>query len=247
MRTLLVRFLLLFLLLGTGSGLLSARTYLVSVGVSDYSKYPGKCNNLRLPVKDAKDVANLYAGNTSVDYALLLDSKATRSRILKAIKKVFVNAGADDAIVFYFSGHGYAGGFCAYDGMLSFSDVRKAMSVSKCPTKMIFADTCQSGGMRAEAQSSASVSSAAKKANVMLFLSSRTDENSQERRDMDNGVFTTYLLEGLGGSADANGNRRITARELFDYVSQSVIKATGGKQHPVMWGNFSNNMIVMIW
>lgn len=248
MRNSFVKHLLLVLLICAGAFSLSARTYLVSVGISDYSQFPGKADYLRLPIKDAKDVADLYAANTDVDYALLLDSKATRSRILKAIKKVYAKAGADDAVVFYVSGHGYPGGFCAYDGRLSFAEVRKAMAVSKCPVKMIFADTCHSGGMRAEAQATSSAATAAaKKANVMLFLSSRTNENSIERPSMDNGMFTTYLLEGLRGSADANGNRRITARELYDYVSKKVVSDSRGEQHPVMWGNFSDNMIVMFW
>lgn len=244
MRKLLVRLLLLLVLLNV-AGVVSARVYLVSAGVSDYSKFPGRANNLNLPVKDAKDVADLYASKTSVDYALLLNSEATKSRILKAMKKVFAMAGPNDAVVFYFSGHGYPGGFCAYDGKLSFAEVRKAMALSKCKSKMIFADTCQSGGMRAEAESTNSATAAAKKGSVMLFLSSRTNENSIERPTMSNGLFTAFLLAGLRGSADANGNGRITAKEIFDYVSKKVIEESSGKQHPVMWGNFNNNMIVM--
>jgi len=49
------------------------------------------------------------------------------------------------------------------------------------------------------------------------------------------------------GNADANRNRIITAKELFDFVYSGVIQISGGKQHPVMWGNFSDNMTVMKW
>jgi uncharacterized caspase-like protein len=82
---------------------------------------------------------------------------------------------------------------------------------------------------------------------VMFFLSSRSGEPSQEIITMKNGVFTTYLLQGLRGSADVNRDRVITARELFDYVSAAVASATQGRQHPVMWGTFSNDMPIMVW
>ncbi|MCM1111336.1 MAG: caspase family protein [Clostridium sp.] len=225
----------------------NARTYLVSVGIADYSGFPQKVNNLRLTTKDAQTIVDLYSNNTSVDYSILLDEKATKDRIIRAIKKVFNKASANDVVVFFFSGHGYPGGFCAYDGNLGYDEVRKAMSESKCKNKMMFVDACRSGGMRVDETAAQGAITAAKQANVMLFLSSRNNENSIERRDMANGFFTTYLQKGLKGGADSDKNRVITAKELFDYVHKGVSKISDGMQHPVMWGNFSDNMIVMKW
>ena len=96
-------------------------------------------------------------------------------------------------------------------------------------------------------QHSQSSVNSAKKAQVMLFLSSRSDEVSREIPSMQNGFFTTYLQKGLRGNADANRDRTITAKELFDFVSEGVIKISNGKQHPVMWGKFPDNMPVMVW
>ncbi len=225
----------------------NARTYLVSVGITDYSGFPQKMNNLRLTAKDAQTIVDLYSKNTSVDYSILLNDKATKSRILKAIKKVFNSASENDIVVFFFSGHGYPGGFCASDGNLGYDEVRKAMSESMSKNKMMFVDACRSGGMRVDDTSAQGAIASAKKANVMLFLSSRNDENSIERRDMKNGFFTTYLQKGLRGNADSNRDRVITAKELFDFVHNGVSKVSGGKQHPVMWGNFNDNMTVMKW
>lgn len=239
-----VLFTLIFLSLSLG---LSAKTYLVSVGIGDYSKFPSELNNLRLTVNDAKTIANLYAKNTSVDYSLLTDSKATKANIVKAIKKVFNQAGPDDIVVFFFSGHGYPGGFCAYDGNITYADVRNAMAASKSKNKMMFVDACRSGGMRVNESSSQGAITAAKNANVMLFLSSRNTENSQENLVMKNGYFTTYLEKGLRGNADSDRNKVITAKELFNFVSEGVTRLSEGAQHPVMWGNFSDNMPVMVW
>lgn len=225
----------------------NARTYLVSVGIADYSGFPSKLSNLSLTTNDAKAIAELYSNNTSVDYSLLLDEKATKVKILAAIKKVFGLAAKDDVVLFFFSGHGYPGGFCAYDGNLSYAEVRKAMAASKTENKMMFVDACRSGGMRVEKEAAQNAANAARKANVLLFLSSRNNENSIERRNMENGFFTTYLQKGLRGNADADKNRIITAKELFEFVHKGVSEISKGSQHPVMWGNFDDNMIVMKW
>ncbi len=225
---------------------LSARTYLVAVGVGDYSKYPQKVLNLNLPVADAKAVTEAYSKNTNVDYVLLLDEKATKSRISRAMKKVYSLAGKDDVVIFYFSGHGYPGGFCASDGKLPYSRIRAAMSESKCPNKIILADACHSGAMRVEANASGTaVNTEASKANVMMFLASRNTETSIEAEGMENGVFTTFLIGGMQGWADVDVNRIITARELFDFVHNGVKELTKDKQHPVMWGKFNDNMPVI--
>ena len=80
-----------------------------------------------------------------------------------------------------------------------------------------------------------------------FFLSSRNNETSIECTDMKNGFFTSCLQNGLRGRADANRDRIITAKELFDYVSKGVKRLSGDKQHPVMWGRFSDEMVVMKW
>ena len=64
---------------------------------------------------------------------------------------------------------------------------------------------------------------------------------------MKNGFFTTYLQKGLRGGADADKDRVITAKEIFDYVHTNVVELSKGKQHPVMWGKFSDDMPVMNW
>lgn len=246
MRNFLLRILFAATLLTLGSTL-QAKTYLVSVGIGDYSGYPMKVNNLSLTVNDARTMANLYASNTTVDYALLLDEKATKQRIVKAIDKVFSKAGKDDIVVFYFSGHGYPGGLCAYNGNITYKTIRDAMAKSKCENKMMFIDACRAGGMRVDNKKTNREVNSAKKSKVMLFLSARNNEDSIERSDMTNGLFTSFLAKGMKGYADANKDRTITAKELFEYVHTEVAKDSRQSQHPVMWGNFNNSMPVIKW
>lgn len=218
-----------------------SKVLLVSVGIGDY---PKPINKLNLPTKDAIAIQTLIDKNGDSGTAILLDQAATKSAIISEIHARFDHASTDDIIIFFFSGHGYKGGFVAYDGEMPYSMIREAMGTSKCKNKMIFADACFSGKMR---QGKRHVKEENSDSNVMLFLSSRDNETSIERRDMTNGFFTICLKDGLSGKADANRDRTITAKEIFDFVSKNVKKLSRDKQHPVMWGNFSNDMSVIRW
>lgn len=215
--------------------------YIFSVGVSDY---PGTGNDLVFPANDAKAMTRLYRKQGSKHIYLLTDNRATRSTILSKARELFSMAEKDDIVVFYFSGHGCPGGFVAYDQLLTYRDVKGLLSPCKAKNKMIFADACYAGDFRGK---SADKSRRDLTQSVMLFLSSRDNEVSYDGYSgMNNGIFTACLLSGLKGGADKNRDRVITARELFDAVSKGVTRLQP-RQHPVMWGNFDDNMSVMIW
>lgn len=236
-----LRLLLIILMLLPQVLLAKNKVHLVSVGISDY---PGTSSDLNLPANDARTIKWLYEKNSTTVTTILLNSEATRSAILNAIRTTFKYSSTDDIIIFFFSGHGYKGGFLAYDGQLSYEEVRSAMNESHCKNKMIFADACYSGKMR---QGNRPVKDEHRNSNVMLFLSSRDNETSIERRDMQNGFFTTCLVDALKGKADINQDRIITAQELFKYVSYHVRQLSDNRQHPVMWGHFPDNMPVLVW
>lgn len=66
-----------------------------------------------------------------------------------------------------------------------------------------------------------------------ILTSSDVNEVSQESAKWGNhGVFTWALLEGLKGKADLNGDKLITAGEIFQYTRANVQKATNFQQNP---------------
>lgn len=218
-----------------------SKVHIVAVGISDY---PGTANDLNLPVKDACSIKELIDRNNNAASILLINEEASKKNITSSIKELFRHASTDDIVIFFFSGHGYKGGFVAYDGYISYNEIRNAISITHCKNKMIFADACFSGKMR---QGKRKPSVESNNSNVMLFLSSRDNEVSIERKGMNNGFFTTCLIDGMKGKADINRDRTITARELFTYVSKNVKLISKNKQHPVMWGNFKDEMPVIQW
>ena len=216
-----------------------AKVYLVSVGIADY---PDTKNDLRISDNDAKTIAKVFNATKDASVSVLVNKDATQSALLSAMHTMFEDAGNDDAVILYFSGHGTPGAIVCHDGLLTYQHIFKMLKGCKATRKIIIADACYAGKMRTNNQQSASYNSQ----NVMLFLSSRTNETSQETR-YQNSLFTIFLDRGLRGGADVNKDRRITARELYDFVHKGVINASNNKQHPVMWGKFNNDMTVIKW
>ena len=102
---------------------------------------------------------------------------------------------------------------------------------------------CYSGGLTLKSNNNSRRKT--EKSSVMLYTSSRSNEVSWERMDMRNSFFISRVLEGFRGAADKNNDRKVTARELFNYVNPNVINDTGGRQHPQLWGRFDDSMVVV--
>ena len=218
---------------------LQAKTYLVCVGIADY---PGTENDLRISDNDAKTIAKVFSVAKQATVSILINEQATQSALLSTMHTSFMNANSEDIVILYFSGHGTPGALVCHDGLLTYQHIFKMLKGCKASRKVIIADACYAGKMRTSNQQTSSYNSQ----NVMLFLSSRTNEVSRESR-YKNSLFTIFLERGLRGGADTNRDRYITARELYDFVHKGVIEASGNKQHPVMWGKFDNNMTVINW
>ena len=218
---------------------LQAKVYLVSVGIADY---PGKENDLRISDNDAKTIAKVFQATKDASVNVLVNEAATQSALLSTMHTTFEDADYNDAVILYFSGHGTPGALVCYDGLLTYQHIFKMLKGCKATRKIIIADACYAGKMRTTRQQTDSYNNQ----NVMLFLSSRTNEPSQETQ-YKNSLFTIFLERGLRGGADKDKNRQITARELFDFVHKGVIEASGNRQHPVMWGKFDNDMTVIKW
>lgn len=225
----------------------SARVYAVCVGIDRYAKRG--VPPLHYATSDARSMAKFLSDNSSGNVTMVLGKNATRTTILRTIESVFGKAKADDTVIFYFSGHGLEGAMCTYDShspstLLTYRDLGKAMKRTRARTKLIIADTCHSGSGRIAKRSDARPQDIDGN-NIVLFLASRSKETANESLGMRGGLFTLSMLQGFRGAADKNGDRAITAREIFDYVSNRVVRLSRGRQHPVMWGKFSPNLVMI--
>ncbi|MFA6403771.1 MAG: caspase family protein [Salinivirgaceae bacterium] len=74
-----------------------------------------------------------------------------------------------------------------------------------------------------------------RRSGAIVFSSSKGGELSYERSDIENGLFTEYLMKALTTTeADKDGNGIVSTDELRQYVSEQAAKASGGLQHPTV-------------
>ncbi len=80
--------------------------------------------------------------------------------------------------------------------------------------------------------------------NIVGVTASSGSEVSWEISSLEHGVFTYYVIQGLGssssvGPAETSGNNSISAEEVYEYISPRVVEYMQGEQNPQMLDNYS--------
>lgn len=188
---------------------------------------------------------------------LLIDEDATHDNIITAMRSTFLKADENDVIMFYFSGHGLEGAFLSidYDGYnnkLEHTEITQLLKASRAKHKIVLADACHSGSILAaknnmsEALKRYYEAFEATQGGTALLMSSKGEEYSLEDGGLRSGIFSHFLVRGLKGEADSDGNEIITISELFKFIHKSVRRYTGNIQTPTLTGDYDSRMPVGI-
>jgi len=57
---------------------------------------------------------------------------------------------------------------------------------------------------------------------MVVFTATSGQKPSNNRDDLKHGIFTYYVLKGLGGAADVDSDRGVSVGELFRYIEREV-------------------------
>lgn len=226
--------------------------YYLGIGVAKYSQASLK---LKYAVKDVTDLERIFKQQQGKAYQkvitkTLTDHNATHDNIKHTIKTFFTNVQPGDVAILYVSGHGMntkqGYHFLSYDAhpeQLETTGVswKTFNSLDNIDAHvMLLADTCHAGNItgnrdwqqRAKADPRQFLRDA-NLHNVIIFASSSGADVSQENDDLQNGVFTEALIEGLSGkAADQDGIVDISL--LQRYVRKKVRQLTNGTQKPTI-------------
>ena len=146
---------------------------------------------------------------------------------------------------------------------ISKTDLEKMVSRYVSNRKIILiTDACHAGGIGMSSQlmafSSRSIQQrtfrllnklATSHDGLGILSASRANELSQEDSKWGggHGVFTYYLIRGLGGEADKSpSDGFVTLRELRDYLYDKVSASTSNLQTPELVGNYDPNLPIAI-
>ena len=244
----------------------AAKVWVVIIGIAEYDL---DILNLRFTKDDAYRMYAFYKsmeGGSLPDeqITLLLDIQATRSNVMQALT-TYTGAGKEDAIVFYFAGHGTPGNFLLHEfddeeeeeeeelsGLLKHDELNRVFIQSQAKYKYIIADACHSGSLAESSTQKKSEKRGAYRSfedsekGFVMMLSSMGKEVSVEHDGIRQGIFSYHLIKGMKGSADKNKDGIVSVIELFDFVDAEVKTATEGKQNPVLAGDYDDSLPVSV-
>jgi uncharacterized caspase-like protein/tetratricopeptide (TPR) repeat protein len=242
------------------------QSYALVVGISHYQNLPSSAQ-LNYPEVDAKSIystlISAQGGQFPAEHVhLLVGDQATRAGVLRELEQwLAATTTPNDRVVIYFAGHGFIsdgkGYLAPYDidlhniaGTAIPMDLlgRLTGSTIKGKWKVLLSDACHSGAITPETDPG-KLNQFLLNLNESIFslTASRDRERSFESKDWGggHGIFTYYVVQGLSGAADANGDGVVTADELAEYVRTNVRAATNAQQNPTSdRGSFDPNMVL---
>lgn len=240
--------------------------YALIIGNTDYTD-PGLAK-LSAPGKDAQAFAHVLESKDicAFDNVQVMLNEPEPS-VREAIDAFFDEKKPDDLLVLYFSGHGvrdeYGSLYLALKNTnrlrlrstaIESDFIRKSMDQSRSKRQVLILDCCNSGAFAQGTKGVAGVSIGTASAfegtgygRVVLTASDSTQfawEGDKIIGDTQNSLFTYFLVKGLQGEADRDGDGRITIDELYDYAYEQIVNSTP-KQTPGKWSYKQQGEIVL--
>jgi formylglycine-generating enzyme required for sulfatase activity len=241
--------------------------YALIIGNTEYTD--SGLAKLNAPGKDAQDFARaLKSAEIAAFDEVVTFMNESVSNLNEAIEDFFTGKKPDDLLVFYFSGHGVrdeSGSlFLAVKNTnrsrlrstsIKTDFVRDLMDQSRSRRQVIILDCCNSGafayGAKAETGGAMGIGTTFEETGYGRVVLTATD-STQFAWEGDkiigdetvNSLFTHFLVKGLEGEADEDGDGKITVDELYDYVYEQIVSRTP-KQTPGKWSYKQQGEIVL--
>jgi tetratricopeptide (TPR) repeat protein len=243
-------------------------SYAIVAGIATYANLPPEAQ-LHFSERDAEAIYSVLispeGGNFHAENVhRLIGPKATLANLRHELEDWLPSVSKDgDRVLIYFAGHGFVypqnGGrayLAPYDidprniENTGYPMDRLATIIGskvQAKSKILITDSCHSGAIRPEDTQNFNHAVVDVSKSLFSLTASRDRERSFESASWGggHGIFTYYVVKGLEGQADENGDGIVTADELQEYVHRNVREASKGQQNPTAdAGSFDPHMLL---
>lgn len=170
------------------------------------------------------------------------DADAARAALIALNERIRMTGAADTMLVVYYSGH--ADAEALHLGATSFAMTQLEQLVRGSPAafRLLVVDACRSGaltrvkGGRAAPPFPIALGDMLAADGVVFWTASAASEEAQESDAIKGSLFSHFLVSGLAGPADVDGDGAVTTAEAYEYARAATLRASSrtlaGTQHP---------------
>ena len=202
---------------------------------------------LRYAVTDAEnfvEVMEEMGGLDPADVLLLRDpDRAAFVQGLAELRRRVEAAGRRGdrlEVLLYYSGHADEEGLLLAGDRLEYPLLRRALETAGADVRIAVLDACASGAITrlkgGRRRPSFLLDESFDMKGYAFLTSNSADEVAQESDLLQASFFTHYLVSGLRGAADGDGDGRVILNEVYEYTFNETRARTtgtvGGVQHP---------------
>lgn len=207
---------------------------------------------------DAKRLHEIFTrlgGVRGDDAMLLIDQKADDvTTALGELERRVRDAkarGEVTTLFFYYSGHAKDGALRLGNTKLPLESIKTRLTSGPADMRVAFLDACRSGsvtrtkGVRRAPAFEVETDLTRQAKGLVILTSSASDEDSQESDVIGASYFSYHLATGLLGSADTQGDGKVTLNEAYAWAYERTLASTAdsaaGPQHPTFSFDLAGN------
>ncbi len=196
---------------------------------------------------DAEKVAQVLTdlGDVRPENTIVLlgeDADTARAALAELNQRLATEQQGDATLIVYYSGHADAESLHLGHTMLPHDELEAAIRGSRAAFRLVIIDACRSGvvtqvkGGVARPQLPVKFKADTTAKGAVYLTASAASEDAQESDAISGSFFTHYLVSGLLGAADGDGDGAVDVDEAYRFAYDNTIRASSrsfaGVQHP---------------